>query len=159
MAMDQPFITLVRRGHTVSRQTMHSNKFRYNARLGSVFVESVIQSNRAMATLLVELLHLRNDLFESSQPFVEFLLNFGFRFAQLWVECSSVGTRLHGELWNRQVESARRNNALRIDMDLPRRWGGPSCRDEASNCLRTPFGMRQTTLPTGSVAIVGDRWR
>lgn len=57
-----------------------------------------IALDRSVATLLVELFHLRHDLLETRQPFVEFLLDFSFRFAQLWVECSSVRACLHCKL-------------------------------------------------------------
>lgn len=66
----------------------------YNAELGSVSL------SLSMTPVLVELLHLCYDLLKTGQPFVELLLDFGFRFTQLWVECSPVGACIHRELLN-----------------------------------------------------------
>lgn len=54
--------------------------------------------DRSVTARLVELLHLGDNLLESCQPFVEFLLHFGLRLAELWVKNGSVWTCIHGQL-------------------------------------------------------------
>jgi hypothetical protein len=54
--------------------------------------------DRSVTARLVELLHLRHNLFQSGQPCVKFLLDLGLRLSQLGVEDSSVRTCVHRQL-------------------------------------------------------------
>jgi hypothetical protein len=75
---------------------------------GTVFFNCFVRIilDRSVTARLVELLHLRNDLFQSGQPCVKFLLDLGLRFSQLGVEDSSVRTCVHRQLDSRCIRES-----------------------------------------------------
>lgn len=110
--------------------------------------------DRSMTARLVELLHLRNNLFQSRQPCIEFLLDLSLRLSQFRVEDGSVGTCVHRQLISRDSGVSALSLLPQHGIDSPRTTVGQACHGKASSFPRTPFGTRQRAPLMGSVAIV-----